>query len=173
MVKVCIGQTLPVAPFTSAYTRASPPLGGRRLASRRPHPQEAQTGHSPTRPAEYSDAAGRPLQGKLTSTRRDFIRGVAAAGASTAGPVTMNGAASHLFAEDAQAGLAPNAFSDFEAIAASSADVFEVAPGFRADVLISHATSSAMAIAAACATATTTTSWPTSRCGAAERVCCS
>ena len=90
------------------------------------------------RPADPSDVAQRPLRGKLTSTRRDFIRGVAAAGASTAGAVAMGGGTAHLFGEEAQAGTRPNGFSDFEAIAASSADVFEVAPGFRADVLISY-----------------------------------
>jgi hypothetical protein len=89
------------------------------------------------RPADHSDAAQRPLRGKLTSTRRDFIRGIAGAGAGTAGAVAMNGGAAHLFGEEAYAGTGPNAFSDFTAIAASSADAFEVAPGFRADVLIS------------------------------------
>ena len=92
---------------------------------------------SSIRPADHSDAAQRPLRGKLTSTRRDFIRGIAAAGAGTAGAVMMNGGAAHLFAEEAYAGTGPNSFSDFTAIAASSADAFEVAAGFRADVLIS------------------------------------
>ena len=49
----------------------------------------------------------------------------------------MPGGVGHLFGEEAYAGTAPNSFSDFTAIAPSSADVFEVAPGFRADVLIS------------------------------------
>ena len=45
-----------------------------------------------------------PLHGKLTShTRRDFIRGIAAAGASTAGAVAAQGAGLHLFAEAAGA----------------------------------------------------------------------
>jgi uncharacterized protein len=91
-----------------------------------------------SRHADLSEAAAGPLSGKLTSpTRRDFIRGIAAAGASTAGAVAMGGGASHLFAEEAQAAVRPNGFSDFNAIGASSADAFEVAPGFRADVLIS------------------------------------
>ena len=80
----------------------------------------------------------RPLRGKLTSpTRRDFIRGVAAAGASTAGAVATQGAGLHLFAESAQAHGRASHFGDFTAIAPSSADAFEVAPGYRADVLIS------------------------------------
>ena len=92
---------------------------------------------SSLRPADHSDAAALPLRGKLTSTRRDFIRGIAAAGAGTAGAIAMPGGVSHLFGEDAFAGSGHNNFSDFTAIAPSSADVFEVAPGFRADVLIS------------------------------------
>jgi secreted PhoX family phosphatase len=71
-----------------------------------------------------------------TSTRRDFIRGVAAAGAGTAGAVAANGSGLHLFAEQALAS-GRSRFGDFEAIAASSRDVFEVPPGFRADVVIS------------------------------------
>jgi uncharacterized protein len=92
---------------------------------------------SHVRPADLSDAADRPLRGKLTSTRRDFIRGIAAAGAGTAGAVAMNGSAAHLFGEQAFAQGVANSFSDFTAIAASSEDAFEVPPGFRADVLIS------------------------------------
>jgi uncharacterized protein len=92
---------------------------------------------SHVRPADLSDAADRPLRGKLTSTRRDFIKGIAAAGASTAGAVAMNGSAAHLFGEQAFAQGVANNFSDFTAIAASSEDAFEVPPGFRADVLIS------------------------------------
>lgn len=43
-----------------------------------------------TRPADHSAEAERPLRGRLTSpTRRDFIRGIVAAGASTAGAVAM------------------------------------------------------------------------------------
>jgi secreted PhoX family phosphatase len=71
-----------------------------------------------------------------SSTRRDFIRGVAAAGASTAGAAAAGGSGLHLFAEQALA-HGRSRFGDFEAIAASSQDVFEVPPGYRADVLIS------------------------------------
>jgi secreted PhoX family phosphatase len=88
-------------------------------------------------PADRSAAAVKPLRGRLISTRRDFIRGIAAAGATTAGAVAMERSGAYLFAERALARGTRNGFSDFEAIAASSADAFEVAPGFRADVLIS------------------------------------
>jgi uncharacterized protein len=91
-----------------------------------------------SRPADLSQAADRPLRGKLSApTRRDFIRGIAAAGASTAGAVAMQRSGLHLFAEQALAGGRRNRFSDFTAIAASSDDAFQVPPGFRADVLIS------------------------------------
>ena len=90
------------------------------------------------RPADRSDAADRSLRGKLsTPTRRDFIRGIAAAGASTAGAVAMQRTGVDLFAETAVAGGRSNSFSNFTAIAPSSNDSFEVPPGFRADVLIS------------------------------------
>jgi uncharacterized protein len=92
---------------------------------------------SSARPADRSDAADRPLRGKLASTRRNFIRGIAAAGASTAGVVAMKSNGLDLFAEQAFASHRDNAFSRFRAIAPSSEDVLEVAPGFRADVLIS------------------------------------
>ena len=91
-----------------------------------------------SRPVDLSQAADRPLRGKLSApTRRDFIRGIAAAGASTAGAVAMQRSGLHLFAEQARAGGRRNRFSDFTAIAASSDDAFQVPPGFRADVLIS------------------------------------
>lgn len=91
-----------------------------------------------SRPVDLSQAADRPMRGKLSSpTRRDFIRGIAAAGASTAGAVAMERSGLHLFAEQALAGGRRNRFSDFTAIAASSEDAFQVPPGFRADVLIS------------------------------------
>jgi uncharacterized protein len=91
-----------------------------------------------SRPVDLSQAADRPLRGKLSApTRRDFIRGIAAAGASTAGAVAMQRSGLHLFAEEALAGGRRNGFSDFTAIAASSDDAFQVPPGFRADVLIS------------------------------------
>jgi secreted PhoX family phosphatase len=92
---------------------------------------------SSLRTADRSDAADRPLRGKLSATRRQFIRGIAAAGASTAGVVAMKGNGLDLFAEQAFARRRGNAFSEFRAIAPSSEDVFEVPSGFRADVLIS------------------------------------
>jgi uncharacterized protein len=93
---------------------------------------------SSPRPADRSDAAGKPMRGKLSSaTRRDFIRGVAAAGASTVGAVALESSGLDLFSEHAFARRSGNDFSEFRAIAASSADALEVPPGFRADVLIS------------------------------------
>jgi secreted PhoX family phosphatase len=93
---------------------------------------------SSPRPADRSDAAGKPMRGKLSSaTRRDFIRGVAAAGASTVGAVALESSGLDLFSEQAFARHRGNDFSEFRAIAASSADALEVPPGFRADVLIS------------------------------------
>jgi secreted PhoX family phosphatase len=93
---------------------------------------------SSVRPADRSVAADRPLRGRLAGpTRRDFIRGIAAAGASTAGAVALRGTGLDLFAEEALAARGRNRFGDFTAIAASSADAFEVPRGFRADVLIS------------------------------------
>jgi uncharacterized protein len=78
-----------------------------------------------------------PLHGKLTShTRRDFIRGIAAAGASTAGAVAAQGAGMHLFADAAEA-HGNSYFGNFAAIAASADDSFQVPAGYRADVLIS------------------------------------
>ncbi|MBN1528086.1 MAG: DUF839 domain-containing protein [Thermoleophilaceae bacterium] len=80
----------------------------------------------------------RPLRGKLSShTRRDFVRGVAAAGASTAGAVALGGTGLDLFGETALANSRSNGFGHFEAIAASSGDALEVPEGFRAQVLIS------------------------------------
>jgi uncharacterized protein len=91
-----------------------------------------------SRHVDLSQSADRPLRGKLSApTRRDFIRGIAAAGASTAGAVAMERGGLHLFAEQALAGGPRNRFSDFTAIAASSEDALQVPPGFRADVLIS------------------------------------
>src|SRR5918992_6015260 len=87
---------------------------------------------SSARPADRSDAADRPLRGKLSSTRR-----IAAAGASTAGVVAMKSNGLGLFPEQAFARHRDNDFSRFRAIAPSSEDVLEVASGFRADVLIS------------------------------------
>jgi uncharacterized protein len=93
---------------------------------------------TPVRPADRGDAAGKPMRGRLSSTtRRGFIRGIAAAGASTAGAVAMKSTGLDLFAEQAFARHRGNDFSEFRAIAPSSADTLEVANGFRADVLIS------------------------------------
>ncbi|HYP47023.1 MAG TPA: alkaline phosphatase PhoX [Thermoleophilaceae bacterium] len=87
--------------------------------------------------ADPSEAAALPLRGKLTTpTRRDFIRGNAAAGASTVGAAAMQASGADLFSEEALAQGRRNSFSRFTAIAPSSADAFEVAPEFRADVLI-------------------------------------
>ena len=93
---------------------------------------------SSLRPADRSDAAELPLRGKLTTpTRRDFIRGVAAAGAWTAGAVALQGSGIDLFSEQALARGRRNRFGSFRAIAASSDDLLTVPEGFRADVLIS------------------------------------
>jgi secreted PhoX family phosphatase len=75
-------------------------------------------------------------EGASETTRRSFIRGVAAAGASTAAAVALDkaGVLDLATAEAAEAG--PNAFSSFRAIAASTADAFQVPEGYRADVLI-------------------------------------
>jgi secreted PhoX family phosphatase len=84
--------------------------------------------------------ADRAFSGKLTGgTRRDFIRGIAAAGASTATAVALDRAGViDLFADEVLGhGRGHSAFSDFRAIAPSSADVLEVPRGYRADVLIS------------------------------------
>jgi uncharacterized protein len=83
----------------------------------------------------------RPFTGKLTApTRRDFIRGVAVAGASTVSAVALERAGVvDLLGGEALAGSRrrSNGFSRFSAIGASSADALEVPDGFRADVLIS------------------------------------
>ena len=79
-----------------------------------------------------------PETGKLTqSTRRSFIRGIATAGASTAAVVALERAGIDLFGAataDAAGGTMP--FADFNAIAPSAADAFQVPEGFRADLLI-------------------------------------
>jgi uncharacterized protein len=91
-----------------------------------------------THPHKLSAAADRSLRGRLTApTRRDFIRGIAAAGASTVGAVALRGSGLDLFTEQALARTGRNEFGDFTAIAASSEDVLTVPAGFRADVLIS------------------------------------
>jgi uncharacterized protein len=79
-----------------------------------------------------------PETGKLTqSTRRSFIRGIAAAGASTAAAAALERAGVDLFGPavaDADPGAMP--FSDFTAIAPSPADAFQVPEGYRADLLM-------------------------------------
>ena len=85
---------------------------------------------------ERGEAETGALSGKLSgTTRRSFIRGIAAAGAST---LTLADVATARTAFHPRARVARgNAFSRFEAIAPSAADAFEVPDGFRADVLIS------------------------------------
>ena len=116
------------------------------------------------RPADRSDAADRPLRGKLTTpTRRDFIRGIAAAGASTAGAVAMQRSGLDLFSEQALARGGRNAFSDFtrhrrfeRRRVRGSARL----PRRRPDLVGRH--SSVTAAGGDCATASTTTSSRTS-----------
>ncbi|MDO9396624.1 MAG: DUF839 domain-containing protein, partial [Herbiconiux sp.] len=84
----------------------------------------SSNGASPTAPA-----AGQ--------TRRQFVRGVAATGATTVAAVALDSAgATHLLGDSAVAAGAPTPFSEFKAIGASSADRVEVPEGFRADILI-------------------------------------
>ena len=80
------------------------------------------------------------LTGKLTgTTRRSFIRGVAAAGASTVGATALAADGSDLFGtEAAQAAGPATPFSSFTALAASPADAFQVPEGFTAQVVISY-----------------------------------
>src|ERR687896_301167 len=74
------------------------------------------------------------LTGRLAgTTRRSFIRGIAAAGAAAytldrAGVGSLLGGTAHADGR--------SRFANFNAIAASAADRFEVPAGFRADVLI-------------------------------------
>jgi secreted PhoX family phosphatase len=78
------------------------------------------------------------FSGRLSGTRRNFIRGVAAAGASTALVTSLQKAgALDLFLETAEA-AEPTRFSQFSAIAPSSADAFQVPDGFRADIVIGY-----------------------------------
>ena len=82
--------------------------------------------------------ADRPLRGKLsTPTRRDFVRGIAAAGASTVGAVALKGTGLDLFAEEALAHGRSGRFGHFQALPAASGDSLEVPDGFQAQVLIS------------------------------------
>ncbi|WP_205695583.1 PhoX family phosphatase [Conexibacter sp. SYSU D00693] len=75
----------------------------------------------------------------MSTSRRAFIRGLAAAGASTyaAGALPGRGPAEHLFGSGlAEAAAAPGPFSAFQAIAPSSADALVVPEGFSARTLI-------------------------------------
>jgi len=71
-------------------------------------------------------------------TRRNFIRGIAAAGASTAAVAALDRAGVLDLATAEAQSAAPNAFSSFNAIAPSGADVFQVPAGYRADVIIGY-----------------------------------
>jgi secreted PhoX family phosphatase len=68
------------------------------------------------------------------ATRRTFIQGIAAAGASTAAAVALD-RAGLLDVATAEA-AAPGSFAEFTAIAPSAADALQVPEGYRADVLI-------------------------------------
>ncbi len=76
------------------------------------------------------------------TTRRHFIRGVASAGASTVAAsaiLTAPGIADLLGDSGVAAAAQPSGpFADFKAIAASSADAFEVPEGYRAHVVIGY-----------------------------------
>ncbi len=78
------------------------------------------------------------LVGTGEHTRRTFIRGVAAAGLSTATVVSLEKLGAIDLWTDALAQAGPGEFSSFTAIAASAEDVVQVPPGFRADVLIRY-----------------------------------
>jgi secreted PhoX family phosphatase len=79
------------------------------------------------------------LESARGSTRRAFIRGIAQAGASTlaAASVLDSTGVIDLMAEAQAVPGGRTEFSAFRAIAASSADAFEVPDGYRAEVLIS------------------------------------
>jgi secreted PhoX family phosphatase len=72
------------------------------------------------------------------ATRRTFIRGIAAAGASTAAAVALDRAGVLDLSTPEAAAQAPNAFSSFQSIAASAEDVVRVPEGFRADRIIGY-----------------------------------
>jgi secreted PhoX family phosphatase len=74
----------------------------------------------------------------MDSTRRSFIRGIASTGASTVAAVALE-RTGYLDTATALAQTAqPSPFSAFRAIAASSADAFEVPEGYRAQVIIGY-----------------------------------
>lgn len=82
-----------------------------------------------------------PTDAVAGSTRRHFIRGVAAAGASTVAAASLfeaPGVSDLLGDSVARAAGAPTPFADFRAVAASSADAFEVPEGYRAHVVIKY-----------------------------------
>jgi hypothetical protein len=84
------------------------------------------------------DLADPPAAGALSGSRRSFIKGIAAAGASTAVALTADAAGLDLLGEDAAAQAGLNDFSSFRAIAPSSADALSVPEGYRADVIIRY-----------------------------------
>jgi len=88
-------------------------------------------------PAPVDEPAESGLVGKLTGSRRSFIKGVAAAGASTMAAYAIDGSGLDLFTDEAVA-QAPNAFSNFRAIPASPADALQVPEGYRADLIIGY-----------------------------------
>ncbi|MDW5596695.1 alkaline phosphatase PhoX [Conexibacter stalactiti] len=82
-----------------------------------------------------------PTDAVAGTTRRHFIRGVAAAGASTVAAASLfeaPGVSDLLGDSVARAAGAPTPFADFRAVAASSADAFEVPEGYRAHVVIKY-----------------------------------
>jgi secreted PhoX family phosphatase len=82
------------------------------------------------------DAPGE-LTGSLTgTTRRRFIRGVAAAGVSTVASYGLARAAGADLFEASAFATGSTPFSEFTAIAASAGDRLEAPEGFRADVVI-------------------------------------
>ena len=109
--------------------------------------------------------------GRLTtSTRRSFIRGIAAAGASTMAATLLDRSELvELFASQASAARRSSPFTEFRALGPSSEDAFEVPEGFRPDVLISAGDRFKDARGRTLRYGTTTTSSPTSRSRAATR----
>jgi uncharacterized protein len=78
------------------------------------------------------------FSGRLSGTRRSFIRGIAAAGASTmAASALQHAGALDSFLETAEAAHRMP-FSDFTAIAASSADAIQVPEDYVAQVVIGY-----------------------------------
>jgi secreted PhoX family phosphatase len=74
----------------------------------------------------------------LAATRRTFVRGVAAAGASTAVAVALDRAGALDLTPPGASAQVANPFSSFNAIAASAEDVLRVPDGFRADLVIGY-----------------------------------